>query len=52
MAEAATRYWRARLDFNDALSSAQQGRYRKAVPIPPSIQTTAGHCSKRGVRQS
>jgi len=36
MAEAATRYWRARLDFNDALSSAQQwgiseGRSHPAV---------------------
>ena len=33
-AEAMTRYWRARLDFHDALSFAQRRGYQKAVPIP------------------
>jgi hypothetical protein len=35
-AEAATRYWRARLDFYNALSFAQNMGYRKDIPVPQS----------------
>jgi hypothetical protein len=49
MAEAATRYWRIRLDFERAVSDAQRLEYQRPATIPSTIRT--GNCSNAGVRR-
>jgi hypothetical protein len=46
MAEAATRYWRVRLDFEEAVSWAQRMEIAEGLSTPLSIQTTAGQSAQ------